>query len=225
MNHGRESLQEAVKRDCASGQNCFNEQGCNHEFHRTLPEDDPSLRRIGIQTKCVSVSKCSHKYCDKYVWVLERAKHYAEKTGKTTDEILEIWEKDRSYWYMNYYQECNQPKLEGDSIIFYDDWVRSLKERFGNDPKKWVFKCPACGHLQSMQDFLDHQIEEPANKVYVNCIGRYVPGTGCNWSLGGLLKINRNTVIKDGQAFPVFEMATVDEFKARNKAITHEQPD
>ncbi|HBZ67561.1 MAG TPA: hypothetical protein DEO70_12055 [Bacteroidales bacterium] len=220
MNNGRESLQEAVKRDCSNGQDCFNENGCNHEFYKNLPEDNPEIRRMGFETKCVHVSKCSHKYCDKYKWILDRAEHYSVKTGKTTDQILDVWEKDRTYWYMNYYQECNQPVLEGENIIFYDDWISALKARFGDDPKLWAFKCPACGNIQTIQDFLDHNIETPEKKVYFNCIGRYINGIGCNWSLGGLLKIHTCTVIKDAQPFPVFKMATIDESEERNKALT-----
>lgn len=214
MKKGIESLRSAVMKDCANGQNCFNEKGCDHEFHRTVPETNPELIKMGFKTCCKSVSKCTHKYCDKYVWVLNRAQHYAEKTGKTRDEILEIWETDRSYWYMNYYQECNQPKLEGENIIFYDEWIAQLKERFGDDSRHWVFKCPACGHLQTIQDFIDHKVEKPEG-AYFNCIGRFVKGVGCNWTLGGLLKIHKNVVIRDAQAYPVFEMATVEEAKMR----------
>ena len=49
---------------------------------------------------------CEHncEYCGKFKWVVDRAKHYAEKTGLTFDEILKGWEEKRNYWYMNYYQ-------------------------------------------------------------------------------------------------------------------------
>jgi hypothetical protein len=208
MEKGIDSLREAVINDCKKGQDCFNENGCDHEFYRTLPQDNPKLIEMGMTKKCCHISKCSHKYCDKYKWTIERAKHYAEKTGKTYLQILEIWEKTRSYWYESFYQECNQPLLEGDNIIFYDDWIKQLEERFGKDPKKWAFVCPACGHVQTAQDFIDNKIEDFETKVYFSCIGRYINKThGCDWTLGGLLKINKMSVIKDGQAHPVFEMA------------------
>lgn len=44
-------------------------------------------------------------------WVIARAKHYAEFTGRPIHEILNEWEAKRDYWWLNYYQECNQPKL------------------------------------------------------------------------------------------------------------------
>lgn len=112
MKKGIESLKKAVLYDTEKGQNCFNENGCNHEFYRMLPEDNPLLTKMGFNEKCVCVSKCFHKYCDKYKWVIERAKHYSEKTGKPYEEIIEIWESNRTYWYMNYYQEYNMP-LDG----------------------------------------------------------------------------------------------------------------
>jgi hypothetical protein len=54
---------------------------------------------------CVRVSKCFHKYCDKYSYVLEQAALYSEATGKSIEYIISVWESDRSYWYMNYYQD------------------------------------------------------------------------------------------------------------------------
>lgn len=109
MKKGIERLKAAVQIDTERGQNCFNENGCDHEFTRMVPEDNPRLIAMGFKECCKRVSKCSHKYCDKYKWVIDRAKHYAEKTGKTYEEIIEIWESNRTYWYMNYYQDCNQP--------------------------------------------------------------------------------------------------------------------
>lgn len=144
---------------------------------------------------------------DKYKWIINRAKHYAEKTGRTYKEILEIWEKDRSYWYMNYYGDFSQPLIRGDNVIMYDDWVKELTSRFGKNPKKWAFECPSCKNVQTIQDFIDFGIEEPETKVFMSCIGRWVKGKACDWTLGGLLQIHKTTVIKEGQAVPVFETA------------------
>ena len=207
MEKGLESFKAAVMKDCQQGENCFSENGCTKQRYANLPEENPRLIEMGIKTKCVAQTKCFHDYCGKYNWVLERANHYSEKTGKTVDEVLKIWETDRTYWYMNYYQDCNQPLLNSESIINYEDWLTELKNRFGNDAKKWAFKCPSCGNIQTAQDFIDNGIDSPENKVYFNCIGRYVKDKGCNWSLGGLLQINKVSVMKDAQIFPVFEMA------------------
>jgi hypothetical protein len=207
MKKGLESFKASVQKDCEQYTNCFSENGCTKERYIYLPEDNPKLIEMGFKTKCVMNTKCSHDYCGKYKWVLERAKHYSEKTGKTVEEIMESWENDRGYWYMNYYQDCNQPLINSESVIEYDSWISALKEKYGEDSKKWKFKCPSCGNEQSIEDFLSHNIEEPENKVYYNCIGRYVSGIGCDWTLGGLFKINKVSVLKDAVVFPVFEIA------------------
>lgn len=195
MKKGIESFTDAVKKDCQDGQNCFNENGCD--------QDRP---------------KCFHRYCNKYLWVINRAKQYEQVTGIPYLKIIEEWETNRTYWYMNYYQECNQVELKPGKFMLYKDWVEELNRRFGKDAKQWRFKCVQCGHIQTIQDFLNHNIEHPESKVFYNCIGRYVSGIGCDWSLGGLLQINTMTVIRDGQPIPVFEMdeepnTTTDETK------------
>jgi hypothetical protein len=209
MKKGLESFKAAVMKDAAEYNNCFNENGCDHEFTRMVPQDNPGLLKMGFTQSCKSVSKCSHKYCDKYKWVIDRAKHYAEKTNRTMEQVLEVWETNRSYWYMNYYQDCNQPELHSETIFKYDEWLEELKNRFGNDAKNWAFKCPSCGNVQTINDFIKNNIEDPNSKVYYSCIGRYVKGIGCDWTLGGLFKINKVSVLQGAQVFPVFEMADI----------------
>lgn len=51
----------------------------------------------------------------KFQWVLCRAKHYAHHTGRTIEEILNEWESKRDYWWLNYYQDSNQPKFHSNS--------------------------------------------------------------------------------------------------------------
>lgn len=126
MEKGIESLKAAVQKDTTKGENCFNENGCDHEFTRMVPEDNPKLLEMGFTHSCKRVSKCFHKYCDKYRWVMDRAKHYSEQSGKPVDHILKVWEENRDYWYMNYYQEGNQP-LTGTKAN--DEQVASVKER------------------------------------------------------------------------------------------------
>lgn len=86
-----------------------------------------------------SSGRAFHDYNAKLVWVLDRAKHYAEKTGLSQVDILNSWEKLRDYWYMNYYQDCNQPLIEGDGVRVFDT-VEALMESVGKDG----FRCPAC---------------------------------------------------------------------------------
>jgi hypothetical protein len=52
----------------------------------------------------------------KFNWVIGRAKHYSNKSGIPISDILDAWETGRDYWWLNYYQDCNQPKLHSNSL-------------------------------------------------------------------------------------------------------------
>lgn len=66
MNDGYEKLSAAVEKDCKEGGGTFNPGGC-------------------IQCG----SRCFHKYCDKFKWIIDRAKAYGEATGLDWQAILE----------------------------------------------------------------------------------------------------------------------------------------
>jgi hypothetical protein len=122
MSVGYEKLKKAVIEDCEKdGGNCFNENGCNQE-------------------KC----KCSGRRCDKFKWIIDRAKHYEEKTGLSWEKILDAWEKKRDYWYVNYYQDSNQPLIESDKVRVFDT-VDDLLKSVGKEG----FICPACGGIST----------------------------------------------------------------------------
>jgi len=77
----------------------------------------------------------------------------------------------------------------------YNEWKARAVELFGDDPAKWRFVCPACGHVQCIQDFLDLglDVETAYGEVYFSCIGRRTgkDGPGCDWTLGGLMSIHK----------------------------------
>ena len=75
---GLDSLRDAVLRDLKGGEIC-----------------PPGARR------CKNAHH--HDYCATYHWTIDRAKHYAKKLGVDFEAVLESWELDRDYWYMNYY--------------------------------------------------------------------------------------------------------------------------
>lgn len=50
-------------------------------------------------------------YFRKFQWVINRAKHYAYHKNVSIETVLNGWEEKRSYWWLNYYQDCNQPKI------------------------------------------------------------------------------------------------------------------
>lgn len=153
---GYEKLKEAVTRDCnGSGPNehcgCFNPDGCNVEGHRIGEYGKPGYK------------SCFHRYCDKFKWVIDRAKHYEEKTCIPWEQILDSWESRRNYWYMNYYQECNQPEIKSDRVRVFDT-LEDLKASIGDKG----FRCPSCGKI---------------SKSPYECTSE-----GCDWKVYGLFK-------------------------------------
>lgn len=105
----------------------------------------------------------------KFDWVIERAKHYAEKTGLEAADILDAWENHRTYWYMNYYQDCNQPLMKGDETVRVFETQDDLKNSIG----KAGFRCPHCGGI--------------SKNPYECDSGLMVSGKTCDWKSYGLL--------------------------------------
>lgn len=46
----------------------------------------------------------------KFRWVIGRAQHYAHILNVPIEEVLNRWEENRTYWWLNYYQDSHQPK-------------------------------------------------------------------------------------------------------------------
>lgn len=94
------------------------------------------------------------------------------------------------------------------TTIQISKWRERGKLLFGESPENWRFKCPRCGESQTLAEFRQNKIENPEGKFYFSCIGRWVEGRGCDWTLGGLLQIHRTEVIdEEGSVFRVFEFA------------------
>jgi hypothetical protein len=50
------------------------------------------------------------EFLKKFKWVIGRAMHYAHTYNRPIEDILWSWESDRKGWWLNYYQDCRQPK-------------------------------------------------------------------------------------------------------------------
>jgi len=155
---GYEKLKAAVIKDCTDrdGCGCFNPDGCNVEGAKIGKYGEPGYKH------------CAHHYCDTFKWAIDRAKHYGEKLGIPWEEILNAWEAERNYWYMNYYQECKQPRIEGDRVRVFDT-VGDLMASIGKDG----FRCPCCGGVSSSPYECDSGVIRS-------------DGTVCNWKVYGL---------------------------------------
>lgn len=119
MGNGYIKLSEAVMADCSKGGGVFHPEGC---------------------VQCGG--KCFHRYCDKFKWATDRAKAYGEATGLNWEEVLDSWEEDRGYWYMNYYQDSNQPEIKGGKVRVF-----GTLEEFRNAIGNMKFRCPSCGKV------------------------------------------------------------------------------
>lgn len=118
-----------------------------------------------------------HNYRGKLEWVVDRANHYAEKTGLSAEQILDAWEQRRSYWYMNFYQESSQPKIEGDKVRVFDT-VEELHASIGTSG----FRCPHCKQVSKSPYACDSGFVTERDKK------------PCDWKVYGLLDLGSVTV-------------------------------
>jgi hypothetical protein len=117
----------------------------------------------------------AHSYREKLAWVVARAEQYAEKTGISAADILNAWEERRDYWYMNYYQECEQPEIKAGSVRVFDT-VDAMLQSIG----KGGFRCPNCEQVTRSP----YACDSGAMVELMNHPGEKHP---CNWKVYGLL--------------------------------------
>ncbi len=109
------------------------------------------------------------------------------------------------------------------------EWIAKAESLFGKDPMKWKFICPACKHVQSVQDYKD--AGAPSEVAGFSCVGRWAgakrdalglnpeavkrgelpPAEGvgpCNYAGGGLFRLNPVKVeFPDGEVAYAFAFA------------------
>lgn len=102
----------------------------------------------------------------------------------------------------------------------HDQWLDEMHKRYGPKARDAKFVCPACGHVQTAEQFLQLGMSPPmvASVLGYSCIGRYLQGVEvrdafgqgpgpCNYAGGGLLQISPILVTIDNREFPVFDFA------------------
>jgi len=100
-------------------------------------------------------------------------------------------------------------KVERRTISFAE-WQAEGTEKFGEDMHHWKFQCPVCEEVQTFREFVDNRVENGRDKFFFSCIGRYVEGRGCDWTLGGLFQIHKTEVVDpEGTHIAVMEFADV----------------
>jgi hypothetical protein len=112
----------------------------------------------------------------------------------------------------------------GRKLIPHAEWLAQAERRFG-DPPNWAFICPICKTRQTPQDLIDAGVPKEKINSYIgfSCIGRFGgikgSGAGCDWTLGGLLRIHQTEVVmEDGNTRPVFEFAPDEKAEAAGGA-------
>jgi len=108
--------------------------------------------------------------------------------------------------------------------ITVKEWMKKGKSLFGKDARLWKFRCANCGHVQSMADFIALReaglFEGDPQVAYFSCIGRFDtrlpsskvgtlgdPKEYCNYTLGGLIPLNKTIVLGGDVELSVFEFA------------------
>lgn len=89
----------------------------------------------------------------KFQWVIDRAKHHAYHKGVSIWTILNFWESKRDYWWLNYYQNMNQPKLIKNKIL-KPIGVKGIRKHYKNTswPRtKQEIKHEVCKYIQNEQ--------------------------------------------------------------------------
>ena len=170
--------------------NCLNEMETTSTHWKESEISLIELKKCkGYQTLLQAVEKDivndpkDTRYVEKLNWITERVLHYAEKLNLPASELLNKWEEKRTYWYMNYYQDYNMPKIEGDNIFVFetvDDFLKSIPS------KKFI--CPCCKGITTNPYECNSGIKKD-NKT-------------CDWKVYGLFDLGHVTVfVKDKLQF------------------------
>lgn len=115
--------------------------------------------------------------------------------------------------------------------------IRETLNSQGVPSEHRAFKCPMCHTVQSSADFVAAGVgpdyDSVKRKVGYGCIGIFTgagspsqstPGQGCNWTLGGALKMHTLEIIDDeGGRHATFEPATAEEAQAHYRKLVGQQ--
>lgn len=107
--------------------------------------------------------------------------------------------------------------MDKSRTVTYEEWLAEAKQKFGNDPNKWAFVCPACGYVATIGDW--KAAGAPEDAIAFSCIGRWLNKAGeafefgsgpCHYVGGGFIRLNPVTVVGvQGQEWNAFEFAEV----------------
>ena len=113
------------------------------------------------------------------------------------------------------------------STITHEEFLATLRERFGESPADWAFVCPACSDVATGGDFREALKAEPRERngtpvtasdlLGQECIGRTLgalrgkqgewKGRGCDWCAYGLIGGPLGVELPDGKIVRSFDIA------------------
>jgi hypothetical protein len=104
------------------------------------------------------------------------------------------------------------------TTLSFLEFMRAGTARYGPDIAGWKFRCPVCGHVQSINDFRPFKDQgATADDVRFNCLGRFLPtcrkafgGNGpgpCDYTTGGLFNVTPLTIKTDTGPVHSFDFA------------------
>lgn len=92
-----------------------------------------------------------------------------------------------------------------DEPIPVEAWRAEAASLFGDNPLAWRFRCPACGNIQTPEDFKALSVDP--KRAYVECIGRHSQGRGCMYAIYAVGAIGRLVRNEEGCAVMVLPFA------------------
>lgn len=117
--------------------------------------------------------------------------------------------------------------METKTELTFEEWKNKGKDMFGTaDRKKWKFKCPSCGFIQTFEDFIKAGAteDEAYGMIGFSCVGRVMKEKGqflkdnkqpCNYAGGGLIGLNPLTITTpDGEKHKFFNFAELNSEEA-----------
>lgn len=143
-----------------------------------------------------------HRFDKELEWLETMVKSYAQKLGLSTDRVVEIMEKNRTYSWPNYYQPSNFPGLDSEDLIGVFDTYEAFYE---HARKHWKgFICPKCGTISTHPQLCIHRLEKDGK---------------CGWCSYGFFKSSACVIILENglEAIPIFKPAL------KNKEITEDK--
>lgn len=158
-------------------------------------------RRDHQPRPCFNPVSCSKKECDQrhrercmeFRWVIDRAKHYSHYLDVPVETIIEKWENNRNYWYVNYYQDSNFPKLTR-----YDVKVFETTAELKHYIETHKYRCSRCGGITT-------------NPLACNSGVMVGPGKKCNWLTYGLFRADGIFVVDKEECHPVLIFKPIEE--------------